>query len=304
MEQNKPKNIWSKLMEIQKEFKTFAVSEDSDKTDTKGKPAYKYTPGWEIVERLRVKMDTLSLMLVQNVTRSASQMIEYPVYKLISGQPMTFFKREMYVELTVEFTWIDTATGEQAGPFTTTASGANGTDKSMASALALAERYFLLKFFRITTHEKGDEPDAHDCDSVPGIPKEVQQGSSPYRPVAPSAPQPQEQTPTAAYRQGPSVGAAAPAQGVPDYANMAPPTYGQRTASQPATAFDVNNPQVAAAVTRLVFYDKGTPTHQQILNETLASLSAQGINIFTPNFIDNIVETAQARRENRAPILK
>ena len=302
MEKQVTKGIWEKLFQIQKQFKTFSASEDSEKVDTKGKPAYRYTPGWEIVEKLREKMDELGLMLIQNVTSSNSQPIDYPVYKLINGQPMTFTKKEIYVELTNEFTWKDTQTGEEAGPFFITSSGANGTDKSMASALALAERYFLLKFFRITTREKNDEPDAHDCDTVPGIPKEQQQmPAGPFQPVA--ATQEQGGTGQPRHMKGTFQATVNPTAG-PEYS--APPAYQPQpaTAMPGAPVFDLRNPEILAAVDRLVYFDKGTPTHQQTLNAVMAQLSSRGFNCFVPNFIENLTEAAQAKRENRHPNLK
>lgn len=281
-------NLWQKLLSIQKSVKTFDVGEDSEKSEPNGKSSYKYTPGWMIVETIREKMDELSLMLIQNVRNRNSQLIEYPVYKLVDGKPAAFQKKEIYIELDVDFTWVDASTGETFGPLTMSSAGANGTDKSISSALALAERYFLLKFFRITTREKNDEPDAHDCDYVPGIPKERQ------APMQQNASYPAQQPAQPMMPYGPS-----PA---PDYASMAPPSYGQTQVQ--GYGFSAKDPNITNAVLRLVNFNIGTPSHSQMLNEVVGQLAAQGYNCAEPHFLENLTESAQAMRENRRPVLK
>ena len=292
--------LWQKLFDIQKSFKTFAISEDSDKQTSKGKPAYRYTPGWEIVENIRDKMDEHGLMLIQNVVESHSQVIEYPVYKLVNGVPTSFTKKEVYVEIQVDYTWQDVNTGESLGPIRTISAGANGTDKSIASALSLAERYFLLKFFRISTREKNDEPDAHDSDTVPGIPnKDMQPVNDPV--VSFQAPAPASR----AYPQQPQY--SVPSQGGypprPDYGQMPPPTYHPNPVPNNPAIFNLKDPAVAQAAQKLSYFDKGTPTHQLALNEAIGFLNSQGI-CTNGTFIDNLVEAGQAYRENRQPNLK
>ena len=290
-----PKPIWSKLLEIQKEIKTFDVTDESEKIDKKGRPAYRYTPGWEIIEKIRTEMDSRSLMLLQNIKESHSTPIEYPVYRLINGQPMSFAKKEIYVDLLVEFTWMDVETGDTAGPFVMSAAGANGTDKSMASALSLAERYFLLKFFRITTREKADEPDAHDSDTLPGIPAEVQQ---PLQQPVQSYGQP--------VQAAPLPGGYQPFQPAPQNDYSAPPRY-QKTPGPGMpmdNGFNPSNPDIVNAVNRLVNFEAGTYTHSQVLNECLGNLAARGLNCTNEKFVDNLVEMAQAQREGRRPNLK
>ena len=56
--------IWGKLFQIQRGAKSFAITDDSEKTVARsGKSAYRYTPGWKIVETIRESMDVLGLML-------------------------------------------------------------------------------------------------------------------------------------------------------------------------------------------------------------------------------------------------
>lgn len=307
-----PKNIWTKLHEIQKKHRTFAPSEDSEKKDSNGKSSYRYTPGWQITESIRQEMDTLGLMLLPDYTFKKIEPIEYPVYKMIGGTPMTFLKKELHVAIDASYTWLDTTTGETAGPFHITASGANGTDKSTASAMALAERYFLLKFFHITTHEPDDEPDAHDSDTIPGIPDSFKGAPAPFQ----SQPyQGYQQAPVQSYSPGaaptPAVqgGYASqpqrtlPPQGGTQQVNVytAPPQYLQGGPSIQSQPFTESNPYIREAVEHLSHFDRGTMTHRQELNRCIGNLSANGIVCTDKNFADNLAEAAQARRENRAP---
>ena len=315
MPNEKPQQgIWQKRMALQTKVKTFNVSENSEKKDASNRSAYRYTPGYQIVETLRAEMDPLGLMLIPEFRAQKIETIEYPVYKLIGGSPMSFMKKEVHFVVDADFLWIDTVTGEKAGPFHIVASGANGTDKSCASALALAERYFLLKFFHITTHDEADEPDAHDSDTVPGIPKEVQQPASrgaacaavPVQPAyqpgqngsyAPSGYAPQGGMP--AY-QGGQPRQQGPGQQVNVY--TAPPQYIQGAPVPPVSGggFNENHPLIRQAIEKLMVFDRGTMSHKQVLNECIGLLSSNGINCTDASFIENLSEAAQARRENRS----
>lgn len=307
-------SLWQKLMEIQKGTKPFGLSEDSDKIDPKtGRSSYRYTPGWQIVENVKTLMDNLGLMLIPDFRFHQIDVIEYPVYKMIGDSAMSFTKKEMHIAVDAAFTWIDTATGEQAGPFHIAASGANGTDKSTASALALAERYFLLKFFHLTTRDADDEPDAHDSDNVPGIPKNIR-GATPAQacgagpvPAAqqPYSPQGYAPVPAQGYAQPQAPGRAVampaqPAQQVNVFAT--PPQYmPQPAVAGPQAPFNESNPAVREAVDRLMMYERGTVSHAQVLNEYIGKLSAAGVNVGENSFVANLAEAAQARRENRPP---
>lgn len=299
-------NIWGKLFAIQKAIKTFAVSEESEKRDTKGRATYQYTPGWEIVETIREHMDKAGLMLIPEYKTRDVQPIEYPLYKLVKDKPVTFVKKEIHFVVDAAFTWVDTTTGEKEGPFSIVASGANGTDKSCASALALAERYFLLKFFHITTHEKDDEPDAHDSGTVPGIPSESQPMDAPYQaapaPVQAPAYCPVVQQPMAGFPQAQPPVYGPVYQPVPGFA---PQGGGMMPPAAPAGgAFDPNHPAIVDAVNRLANFQKGTPTHQQQLNEIICNLTAAGFKSFEQSFLENLTECGQAKREGRNPVLK
>lgn len=314
-EKTKPTGIWAKLFEIQKRIKSFAVSEDSDKKAANGKSEYRYTPGWEIVETLRTHMDDLGLMLIPNFKDQESKIIEYLVYKDFHGQAMSFTKKEMFVQVSVEFTWIDVESGEKAGPFLSYGYGANGTDKSGASAMSMAERYFLLRFFHFTTREAQDEQDAHDSGNIPGIPKDQQPGTlaqgqmvqavpapAPYVPQAqPQTPSYCPQPPQPAYCPvaGPAYGAypAAPQSYMPaaPAAPAAAPAP-QGTQATPTGEFNEADPAIQAAITALMTFEKGTPSHQRCLNEQLGKLASLGYRCMNADFVGKIVNTAQSIR--------
>jgi hypothetical protein len=61
-------------------------------------------------------------------------------------------KSEILTKATMRFTWIDCATGEKDENMFA-ANGQNDWEKGLGSALTYAERYFLLKYFHISTDE-------------------------------------------------------------------------------------------------------------------------------------------------------
>lgn len=304
----KPQNIWAKLMEIQKSIKTFATSEDADKKDSRGKAEYRYTPGWEIIEKLREQMDEKNLMLIPNCVSKHSEIIEYPVYKNFNGKAVSFAKKEMYVEVTMEFTWQDAATGETAGPFVSYGFGANGTDKSGATAMSMAERYFLLRFFHFTTREAGEEPDAHDSGNIPGFSQREQPANLPAAQAAIAEPvnstQHQAQSPYPAAQPQPALPQpaypVAPAQGKGYPAYPAPAPQGAPQPMGAPKGFDPNDPAIQAVICALANFDKNTNSHKKTLNENIGRLASMGYASTDPNFVISLVETAQAKREGRA----
>ena len=277
--------LMRKLLEIRKNFKTFAVTEDSDKKNHKGESEYKYTPGWKIVEAIREHLDAMDILLMPEFTILSNKEISYPVYKMIGSVPMSFQKKEVLYDVKASYTFIDVATGETFGPVVICCAGANGTDKSCASAISFAERYFFLKFFQITTRESSDEVDAHDCDHIPGI-------------RALPAP-PDKAIQSVPVGAGPFFGSA------PDPTGMPPATSAQQACQQqPYPPQDRQKLQQAVyenAVTRLMVYAAGTSSHTSVLQESISQLSSVGVDCTVPGFVDKLVETAQARREGRTP---
>lgn len=287
MGQNNTMNLRQKLLEIQRKFHTFAVEDESAKTNAKNKPAYKYAPGWKIVESVRSEMDAMGIMLDLDIVEETDTPITYPVFKEVGGNIMRFDKTEVLTKLCGEFTFVDVATGETVGPRRMSATGANGTDKSCASAYSLLERYFILKQFHITTREADDEPDAHDDNVIRGL-----EGLK---------------TPThAAYGQEMMTPGTVTRQ--PVYRQPTPTTYNKQV-PQPAAVLKnpaaaqwaakyANNAEVNGVIAKLSNFQKGTPSALNELKQALSYLNANGYTCaMNPDFIDYITESAQARRE-------
>lgn len=302
MSNTTPKNIWQKLFDIQKSLTTFAVSEDSDKTNAQGKPEYKYTPGWEIIETIRKKMDDNAIMLIPNCIGQESKLIDYLVYKDFHGTAMSFQKKEMFVQVTMEFTWMDTQTGETAGPYKCYGYGANGTDKSGASAMSMAERYFLLRFFHFTTREMGDEQDAHDSGNIPGLPSgEQPKNLAPGRAVqATPAPQPWAGAVQPTTPQGQPFTPPINCPVMPQYGYGGQPQMpaGPQTmaAATPTGEFNQSDPNIQVAITALMGFEKGTAAWQRCLNEQIGKLSNLGYKCMNNDFVEKLGDTAQAFR--------
>lgn len=299
---NEPKKmgLYQKLMAIQRAVKTFDVSELSDKLDPKtGKPAYTYTPTWKITEAIREKMDEMGLMLIpQSCTAVSNTPIEYPVYLMIGNEPRSFTKKEIFSEVRIEFVWLDTETGERSEPYIAVGCGANGTDKSYASAVTLAKRYFLMNFFHFSTREASDEPDAHDSNSIPGLKSATP--ASPMQAAGAPAAQRQSQPQRQNTPQAPTGNAGGRVNSYPT-----PPEYNKAPAAMPpqgatTTQQDFQHPAVVEAIQKLAQFDMKTASHAEVLNRIVGDLFSKGFQI-DQTFVDNLNEAGQAMRENRAP---
>ena len=280
-------NLRQKLLELRKSIVTFAVTAESDKKKANGKEsAYRFTPGYVIVETIRKKMDDLGIMLEPSDAEERHEMITYPVYRDYNSEIRTFQKSEMYVTLRVNYTFVDAATGETVGPFTIYSAGANGTDKSIATAISLAERYFLLKYFQITTHDTDEEPDMHDSSDINILSHQQSNRQAPQ--TVQSQPMFQTQFPSFAQPLHPAV----------------PPTYGNpgKTPSQAPrmqeTAKTGNySPEqldiYSKAVNALAYFEKDTQSHQNTLNVWMSALARAGFDTSDVTFAATLVQTAQ-----------
>lgn len=293
--QAKGMTLAQKLLAIQKAIKTFENTEGSDKKKPgTNQSEYKYTPGWMIIDTIREQMNEYGLMLIQSTTVKENREITSNVYKLINSVPQSFEKKEILTTVSTAFTWLDTETGEQLGPIVKEGTGANGTDKSCASAISLAKRYFLLDSFLISTKDKDEDPDAHDSDNLPGLRNGEQPVTAPVsavaRGTAPQYPmQPQQPV------MQPSVQQQNP------YA--APPTY-QQPAQQPQNPNEIfYSPELLKAAQSLAHFARGTQSHDERLREVFEGLKGK-VNMSIPNFIDNLVESGEAIRQQRMPSFK
>lgn len=255
-------------MEIQKNISTFTNSEKSEKKKSGSKDSeYQFTPGWKICESIRAEMDKHGIMMPISVIKEEHQMVEYPVYKMLNGTVVSFIKKELLSTVTVEYSWVDTDTGDVAGPFQMITSGANGIDKSNASALSAAERYIFLKFFHIPTKDKGIELDSHDSSTIPGFREQPMNATD-------------------------SDIAAQKAQGS---VRMIPPVPQPIPQTQPSYGKEYQD-----AVNAIAMFARGTKSHTDAVNRQLEVLSMSGYPVSDRNFVDTLVSIAEERRNKNS----
>lgn len=151
-------NLYQKLVEIQKSVRSLGKD--------KATSTYQYVSGSKVLDAVRERMDSLGVLLVQQVDSIENTRIDYQVK---SGS-----KSELLSKVMMTFTWIDAESGDKL-PVSFGANGMNGWDKGLGSALTYAERYFLLKFFHIATDEDDVDalPPRGDEDALPTKTKEV-----------------------------------------------------------------------------------------------------------------------------------
>ena len=129
-------NIYQKLLQIQTKINGLG----KDKTTYN----YKYVTGDKVLGEIKPLMNSLGLILKQEVISIENSRQDYSTAK---GS-----KSEILSKVMMQFTWIDCETGEKdVNSFG--ANGQNDWEKGLGSALTYAERYFLLKYFHIATDE-------------------------------------------------------------------------------------------------------------------------------------------------------
>lgn len=137
--------VTKKLLEIQKGIRSLATNKEGQT----GAARYNYLSGSKLLDEIRPRMDNLGVLLVSEVESITNKEVEYNTAKGV--------KKEMFTSLQLKFTWIDTEDDTRLeAKFA--ANGMNAFDKGLGSALTYGERYFLLKFFHISTDE--DDVDA------------------------------------------------------------------------------------------------------------------------------------------------
>lgn len=138
--------IYKKLLELQKAV----VGLTKDKSGN----SYQYVSGDKILGIVRPAMDKLGLLLIPEVEDATFTRQDYNLYdKNGNAKP----KSEIFCDLKIKFTWVDSESGETLVCHWAS-SGQNNWDKGLGSALTYGERYFLLKFFHIATDK--DDVDA------------------------------------------------------------------------------------------------------------------------------------------------
>ena len=146
----KPMNLFQKLLEIQKTV--VGLGKDSKSF------GYQYVSGSKVLEHIKPMMNELGIILKQEVLDIENTRQDYTTK---SGS-----KSEILTKATMRFTWIDCETGEKDENLFA-ANGQNDWEKGLGSALTYAERYFLLKYFHISTDEDDiDNPNRKPAEVV------------------------------------------------------------------------------------------------------------------------------------------
>jgi len=155
----KEMNIFQKLLEIQKQVNGLGKDKSSFN--------YKYVTGSKVLEHIKPIMNEHGLILKQEVLSIENDKIDYLTSKGVS-------KIEVLSKVMMKFTWIDSETGERDENMFG-ANGFNEFEKGLGSALTYAERYFLLKYFHIST----DEDDIDNPNRKPEVVVKAQQTTPP-----------------------------------------------------------------------------------------------------------------------------
>lgn len=132
----KTMNLFQKLLEIQKVV--VGLGKDSKSF------GYQYVSGSKVLEHIKPLMNELGIILKQEVIDIENTRQDYTTKNGL--------KSEILTKALMRFTWIDCETGEKDENLFA-ANGQNDWEKGLGSALTYAERYFLLKYFHISTDE-------------------------------------------------------------------------------------------------------------------------------------------------------
>jgi hypothetical protein len=130
-------NLFQKLLEIQK--RVVGLGKDSKSF------SYQYVSGSKVLEHIKPLMNEYGIILKQEVIDIENTRQDYVTVKGVS-------KTEILTKAIMKFTWVDCVTGEKDENMFA-ANGQNDFEKGLGSALTYAERYFLLKYFHISTDE-------------------------------------------------------------------------------------------------------------------------------------------------------
>jgi len=138
-------NLNQKIIEIRKLVSVL-------KKDTAGNN-HKYVSEDQILNAISGKMDELDLLLEPQILNGTSK--SYPhTYTTVSGK----VRNEIVYSADMSFTWTDASTKETKVIQWTMAGQMGDISQSQGSALTYANRYFLLKYFQVSTSEQ--DPDA------------------------------------------------------------------------------------------------------------------------------------------------
>ena len=147
-------SIYKKLLTVQTAVKGLGKDKKSY--------GYDYVTGNKLLNFIKPILNEQGLILKQEISSVDTEVVNYSSKQ---GE-----KTEVLYKVWLDFTWVDVETGEKdVNKFFAT--GMNGFEKGLGSALTYAERYFLLKYFHIATDEDDiDNPERkNDAPITPKI---------------------------------------------------------------------------------------------------------------------------------------
>jgi len=146
-------SIYKKLHNIQKKVKGLSKDKESHN--------FSYVTGNKLLSFIKPLMDEQGILLKQEVISIENSRQDY--------KTKYSDKSEILSKVMMRFTWVDVETGEKDENLFG-ANGQNDWEKGLGSALTYAERYFILKYFHISTDEDDiDNPERKTIEE----PKEV-----------------------------------------------------------------------------------------------------------------------------------
>ena len=168
-------SVYKKLHQVQAATRSLAANTEGQT----GAAKYNYVSGSKLLGVIRPLMDSLGLILTQEVVGITNQPITYSTR---NGE-----KTEMFTTAHIRFTWVDTEDGSSiVNDFF--ANGMNAWDKGLGSALTYAERYYLMKTFHIATDEDDVDALVKDEAITEQASKPVKaKTASPYKPLSDDA---------------------------------------------------------------------------------------------------------------------
>lgn len=146
--------IYNKLHQIQKSVNGLGKDKSGN--------GFQYVTGNKVLTHVKPLMKSLGVLLKQEIISIENTRQDY-VVGVNKDNPAGRPKSEILAKVMMRFTWVDVETGEKDENLFG-ANGQNGWDKGIGSALTYGERYFLLKYFHISTDEDDLDNPAIDVD--------------------------------------------------------------------------------------------------------------------------------------------
>mgnify|MGYP001236398701 FL=1 len=157
MTEQKPLNLYQKLVEVRKSIDFFTK-------DTKGF-GYTYVSGSQVLRKIKDKMDELQILLIPVVLNQSHDTFHYKQWDKKEQREKD--KTDFIVTADMNYIWVNAENPEERIEIPWQTMGQqDDISKAFGSGLTYSERYFLLKFFGVPTDE--EDPDARDTTGKTG----------------------------------------------------------------------------------------------------------------------------------------